>query len=162
VAERPAKPKHKPARSGRDDDRGGGRSRGELHLTDAERARRGKGKRAGAGRRSVDVSRLPASQHGFSRPTQPVVREVAIGDSIVVSELAQKMAVKGAEVVKALFKMGVMATINQTIDHDTAALVVEEMGHNPVRASERDAEEQLISHIEAPEGERKARPPVVT
>ena len=163
VAERPAKPKHKPARGGgRDDDRGGGRSRGELHLTDAERARRGKGKRAGAGRRSVDMSRLPASQHGFSRPTQPVVREVAIGDSVVVSELAQKMAVKGAEVVKALFKMGVMATINQTIDHDTAALVVEEMGHTPVRASGRDAEEQLISHVEVPEGDRQARPPVVT
>ena len=161
AAERPAKAKHKPARGGRDDDRGPGRSRGELHLTDAERARRGKRKGAG-GRRSVDMSRLPASQHGFSRPTQPVVREVAIGDSVVVSELAQKMAVKGAEVVKALFKMGVMATINQTIDHDTAALVVEEMGHSPVRASGRDAEEQLISHVEVPEGDRQPRPPVVT
>ena len=161
IAERPAKPKHaKPARGGgRDEDRSG-RSRGELHLTEAERARRGKQRKGG--RRMADASRQGATQHGFSRPTAPVVREVAIGDSIVVSELAQKMAVKGADVVKALFKMGVMATINQTIDNDTATLVVEEMGHTAVRASARDAEEQLISHAEAPEGERKPRPPVVT
>jgi translation initiation factor IF-2 len=69
---------------------------------------------------------------------------------------------KGAEVVKALFKMGVMATINQTIDHDTAVLVVEELGHKAVRATEDDAELALAAHIEAEQGERSPRPPVVT
>jgi len=87
-----------------------------------------------------------------------------IGDNNLVTDLAQKMAVKGAEVVKALFKMGVMATINQTIDHDTAALVVEELGHNPVRATENDAEAALQTQTQTAEleGEKVTRPPVVT
>jgi translation initiation factor IF-2 len=90
-----------------------------------------------------------------------MTREVAIGDSIIVADLAQKLALKGAEVVKALFKMGVMATINQAIDHDTAVLVVEELGHTAVLATENDAESALVAHVEL-EGESKARPPVVT
>ncbi len=72
----------------------------------------------------------PHRQRLHARPTAPIVREVAIGDTITVADLAQKMALKGGDVVKALFKMGVMATINQAIDHDTAALVTEELGHN--------------------------------
>ncbi|HEX6363468.1 MAG TPA: translation initiation factor IF-2, partial [Albitalea sp.] len=99
---------------------------------------------------------------GFTRPTAPVVRDVAIGETITVAELAQKMALKGSEVVKALFKMGVMATITQTIDHDTAALVTEEMGHNPVRADEGDVETELLAHVEQPQGDTAPRPPVVT
>jgi translation initiation factor IF-2 len=90
-----------------------------------------------------------------------MTREVAIGDSVVVADLAQKLALKGAEVVKALFKMGVMATINQTIDHDTAVLVVEELGHTAVRANENDVEDALIAHAEQA-GEGEPRPPVVT
>src|SRR5690606_18610221 len=101
-------------------------------------------------------------QHGFSRPTAPIVREIAIGDSIAVSELAQKLAMKGSEVVKALFKMGVMVTINQVIDHDTAVLVVEELGHKAVRAAEDDAEQALVAQLEEVQGEKKPRPPVVT
>ena len=66
----------------------------------------------------------------LERPTAPIVRDVAIGETITVADLAQKLALKGGDVVKALFKMGVMATITQTIDHDTAALVTEELGHN--------------------------------
>jgi len=131
---------------------------GELHLTDAERARRSTRKKP---RQKVDLSQLTA-QHGFSRPTTPVTREIAIGDSIVVADLAQKMAVKGADVVKALFKMGTMVTINQAIDHDTAALVVEELGHTAVRAEEKTAETALAAHAEAGEGDRSPRPPVVT
>jgi len=130
---------------------------GELHLTDAERARRSTRKKP---KQKIDLSQL-TSQHGFSKPTAPVTREIAIGDSIVVADLAQKMAVKGSDVVKALFKMGVMATINQVIDHDTAALVVEELGHKAVRAEEKTAETALAAHTEA-EGERASRPPVVT
>src|SRR3546814_7215432 len=64
---------------------------------------------------------------GFTRPTAPVMREVAIGEAITVADLAQKLAMKGGDVVKALFKMGVMATITKSIDHETAVLVTEEL-----------------------------------
>jgi translation initiation factor IF-2 len=156
---------------GRDRDEGPGGKRfaaGELHLSEADRARRSN-KRGKSGKGAVrEVSRggSPAAggAHAFSRPTAPVVREVVVGDANVVAELAQKMAVKGSEVVKALFKMGVMATINQTIDHDTAVLVVEELGHTPVDASQNDAESALAAHTQNAEldGERSTRPPVVT
>ncbi len=134
-------------------------SGGELHLTEAERARRAGRRKPGKGK--PEAGRAAAGQHAFSKPTAPVVREVAIGDSIVVADLAQKLAVKGADVVKALFKMGVMVTINQGIDHDTAVLVVEELGHQAVRATENDAETKLVAQAEAV-GERVPRPPVVT
>src|SRR5690606_7389158 len=94
--------------------------------------------------------------------TAPVVREVAIGDAITVADLAQKLALKGGDVVKALFKMGVMATITQTIDHDTAVLVTEELGHTAVRADANDAESELLAHVEDVQGEETPRPPVVT
>ena len=130
----------------------------ELHLSQEGSARRTGRKKPRA--RPSEPSRSGGS-HGFSRPTAPVVREVAIGDSISVADLAQKMAVKGAEVVKALFKMGVMTTINQVIDHDTALLVVEELGHSAVKATENDAEVDLLAHADTT-GDRESRPPVVT
>ncbi|RBH68954.1 translation initiation factor IF-2, partial [Xanthomonas oryzae pv. oryzae] len=100
--------------------------------------------------------------HGFERPTAPVVREVAIGETITVADLAQKLALKGGDVVKALFKMGVMATITQSIDHDTAALVTEELGHKAVRADNADFEDALLAHAEDAQGDTTTRPPVVT
>src|SRR5690606_5773513 len=136
---------------------------GQLHLSDSERARRGAaGARKKTRTRAAEPARTGGGQHGFSRPTAPIVREIAIGDSIAVSELAQKLAMKGSEVVKALFKMGVMVTINQVIDHDTAVLVVEELGHKAVRAAEDDAEQALVAQLEEVQGEKKPRPPVVT
>jgi len=78
------------------------------------------------------VLALIDASHVIERPTAPVVREVAIGETVTVADLAQKLALKGGEVVKALFKMGVMATINQSIDHETAALVAEKLGHKVV------------------------------
>jgi hypothetical protein len=90
-----------------------------------------------------------------------MVREIAIGDAITVADLAQKLALKGGDVVKALFKMGVMATITQTIDHDTAVLVTEELGHKAVHADANDAESELLAHVESA-GRPGARPPVVT
>jgi translation initiation factor IF-2 len=157
--------KHKRARGShrmRDEDDEGSarRAGGELHLTDAERARRSTRKRS---RPRVDLSEI-TGQHGFSKPVSPVMREIPIGETIVVSDLAQKMAVKGSEVVKTLFKMGTMVTINQTLDHDTAALVVEEMGHKAVDLEERTAETELAAHVvtDAAEGEKAPRPPVVT
>ena len=154
--------RHKPRHAGgpreREADGAGRFLGGELHLTAEERARRS-GRKKTKGK--PDLTRITA-QHGFSRPTAPVVREIALGDAIVVAELAQRMAVKGADVVKALFKMGVMATINQVIDHDTAALVVEELGHKVVRADAKDAETALTAQTEAGQGEKESRPPVVT
>lgn len=147
-----------PARPG-GDDAASRFGRGELHLSDAGVARRGARKKPG--QRRQEASRSGGGSHAFSRPLAPMTREVAIGDTIVVADLAQKLALKGAEVVKALFKMGVMATINQTIDHDTAVLVVEELGHTAVRASENDVEDALIAHVEQT-GEGELRPPVVT
>ncbi|MCK7593287.1 translation initiation factor IF-2 [Pseudomarimonas salicorniae] len=152
----------KPARVHvRDDDDSSSRfAKGELHLSKAMAARRGAASKR-RGRPAKEQSRQSGGPHGFSRPTAPVTREVQIGDSILVTELAQKLAMKGGEVVKALFKMGVMATINQAIDHDTAVLAVEELGHRAVRASDDDAEQALIAHAEV-EGEKHTRPPVVT
>ncbi len=131
---------------------------GELHLSDAGHARRGATKRKP--RRQIEPARAGTSAHAFSKPVAPMVRDVPLGETIIVSELAQKMAVKGADVVKALFKMGVMATINQVIDHDTAVLVIEEFGHRAVAADENDAESEL-SRVEV-QGEKSPRPPVVT
>ena len=101
--------------------------------------------------------------HGFEMPTQRVIREVAIPPAITVGELAQKMAVKASEVIKALFNMGVMATINQNIDQDTATLVVEEMGHIAKPLNENQLEEALLGEIvKRQEGEAEPRPVVVT
>jgi translation initiation factor IF-2 len=170
-ANRGGKARHGGGGGGRDRDEGPGGKRfaaGELHLSEADRARRSskRGKPGKGSSREVSRGGAPSSggPHGFSRPTAPVVREVVVGDANVVAELAQKMAVKGSEVVKALFKMGVMATINQTIDHDTAVLVVEELGHKPVDANQNDAESALAAHTQNAEldGERSTRPPVVT
>jgi translation initiation factor IF-2 len=163
--EAPSPHRQKPARTphrGRGDreEEGGRYVGGELHLTDAERARRSSRKKTRIVR--GEPSSVASGAHGFSRPVAPQVRDVEIGDNILVADLAQKMAVKGAEVVKALFKMGVMATINQSIDHDTAALVVEELGHNAVRAEEKGAETTLLAQQAGRGGEGTTRPPVVT
>jgi translation initiation factor IF-2 len=134
---------------------------GQLHLGDGAGSRRAKKKPRG---KPVEV-RAPTGvgSHGFSRPVGPMLREVAIGESITVADLAQKLAVKGAEIVKSLFKMGVMATINQVLDHDTAVLVVEELGHKATRAAETDAESVLGALTTNEAGaDTSVRPPVVT
>ena len=135
---------------------------GQLHLAagDAGAAAR-RARRKPRPRPMVQETRSSSGPHGFSRPVGPQTKEIAIGDNIMVSDLAAKLAVKGAEVVKALFKMGAMATINQVIDFDTAALVVEEMGHKLVRAADKDAESVLVART-AVKGEGEIRPPVVT
>ncbi|MFL0797631.1 MAG: translation initiation factor IF-2 [Cellvibrionaceae bacterium] len=102
------------------------------------------------------------NRHGFKRPTGKIVHDVEVGESIVVSELAQKMAVKSGEVIKRLMKMGEMVTINQSIDHDTAVLIIEEMGHKTVAVSENAVEEQLEQVVKAVEGDMESRAPVVT
>jgi len=114
-------------------------------------------------KRRVKSRALPSSaegKHGFEMPTAPVVHEVGIGETITVAELAQKMAVKANEVIKTLMNMGVMATINQPIDQDTAVLVVEEMGHTPKLLKENQIEANLQGEQAAADAE--PRPPVVT
>ncbi len=101
-------------------------------------------------------------EHGFKEPTGPIVHEVTIPESITVAELAKKMSVKAAEVVKVMFKMGAMVTINQVIDQDTAVLVVEEMGHTPKPLHENAVEEALMESMQQGEGTREGRAPVVT
>ncbi len=101
------------------------------------------------------------NQHGFQSPTGPIVREVTIGETITVADLAAQMSVKGAEVVKFMFKMGSPVTINQVLDQETAQLVAEEMGHKVKLVSENALEEQLAESLKF-EGEAKSRAPVVT
>lgn len=161
-------PRHKTRGShamvaGVEDDDAANRFAGQLHLSATDRARRTSSTRGKSKpRRQAEQSRSGGGAHGFSRPTAPIVREVAIGETITVADLAQKLALKGGDVVKALFKMGVMATINQGIDYDTAALVTEELGHTVVRTNVNAAEDALIAHAEEVQGDRVARPPVVT
>ncbi len=130
--------------------------RKELHVADGAVARRRK-----SGTRTKHSAR--PSEHGFSRPTAPVTREIAVPETITVSDLAKLMAVKAAEVIKAMMQMGMMVTINQSVDQDTAILVVEEMGHAARPAEEKNLEQELIAEDEgAVTGEQTTRPPVVT
>ncbi|MFG0381470.1 translation initiation factor IF-2 [Pseudomonas sp. zbq_18] len=101
------------------------------------------------------------NQHGFQSPTGPVVREVSIGETITVADLAAQMSVKGAEVVKFMFKLGTPVTINQVLDQETAQLVAEELGHKVKLVSENALEDQLAESLRY-EGEAVARAPVVT
>ncbi|MDS4043143.1 MAG: translation initiation factor IF-2, partial [Candidatus Competibacter sp.] len=103
----------------------------------------------------------PMPRHGFAKPTGPMVREVVIPETISIADLAQKISVKATEVIKIFLKMGLMVTINQTIDQDTAAMAVEEMGHTYKLLKENALEEELTAETGGG-GEAMPRPPVVT
>jgi len=141
-----------------EDDRHTKYGRQELHVAKDKAGRRKKKKAPRSG-----VAIRTSGEHGFERPTAPVVREVDVPEAISVGDLAQKMSIKGTDLIKSLMKMGIMATINQSLDQDTAVLLVEEMGHVAKIVSEHDLEAQ-IEELAAREvsGERVARPPVVT
>jgi translation initiation factor IF-2 len=130
--------------------------RQELHVAGDVSSRYKKKRRT----KARPVTAAAEGKHGFEMPTAPVVREVGIGETVTVAELAQKMAVKATEVIKVLMNMGVMATINQPIDQDTAVLVVEEMGHTPKVLKENQIETDLQGA--QAEAELEPRPPVVT
>ena len=159
VTENPRRKDKEKSRRSDDDDRPRRGKGGKTARQDDTRGRRGKaGKRAPAGRgRSGGPN-----QHGFEKPTAPVVHEVNIPESITVAELAKKMSIKAAEVIKVMFKMGAMATINQVLDQDTAVLVVEEMGHKAIPMQENAIEDALIESVQAAQGEKVGRAPVVT
>ncbi|GAA0503368.1 translation initiation factor IF-2 [Tatumella terrea] len=104
-----------------------------------------------------------ALQQGFNKPAQVVNRDVVIGETVTVAELANKMAVKGSQVIKAMMKMGAMATINQVIDQETAQLVAEEMGHKVILRRENELEEAVMSDRDlGGNTEAESRAPVVT
>ena len=132
--------------------------REELHVSDSKR-----GSRKSRKQKSKPVVKVE-TEHGFTKPTAPVIHEVQVPESITVAELAQRMSIKATEVIKELMKMGVMATINQQIDQDSAMLVVEDMGHKPVAAKEDDVEANIMETLEVDslEGDMEPRAPVVT
>ena len=129
--------------------------RKELHVASDKSGRR---RKKPGGRRVLTGT---SSKHGFERPTAPVVREVLIPETITVAELAQRMSVKAAEVIKAMMNLGSMVTINQPIDADTAFLLVEEMGHKPKIVRE-DAIEASLQEVHVDQGDLEPRAPVVT
>ena len=136
------------------DDRDHGK-RKELHVASDKRGRRKPKARS-------RTQRVEASgKHGFERPMAPVIREVLVPESISVAELAQRMAIKAAEVIKVMMNMGAMATINQAIDQDTAILVVEELGHTAIAFEENDIESKVVKHVYDSESS-VTRPPIVT
>ena len=166
VAPADAKPGEKPAKKAKrhrspDAEKGerGRHGRRELHVSaPSKRGRAGKG-----GRRTARDKAAGDSQHAFQRPTAPVIKDVEVPDTISVGDLAQKMSVKAGEVIKALMKMGMMVTINQVLDQETAMLVVEEMGHTAVVQKEEDVEVEILSAAdEEQQGDMQPRAPVVT
>ena len=120
----------------------------------------GRGRRA-VGRKSR--SKMASQQHAFEKPTEFISKEITIGVSNTLTDLAQKMSIKSAEIIKVLLNMGVMATINQVLDQDTSTLLVEEMGHIAVFVSEDAIEEDLAEELSSKEGKEKvSRAPVIT
>jgi len=116
-------------------------------------------------RKQLRAKKKPKEKrHAFERPTKPMVREVQIPETITVGDLAQRMAVKAADVIKTLMGMGVMATINQALDQETAVLVTEELGHKPRAVSEDAFEEEVLSEITGDDSgkEKIKRAPVVS
>ncbi|MCH8506333.1 MAG: translation initiation factor IF-2, partial [Ectothiorhodospiraceae bacterium] len=160
------KPKGKAARPSEDEEaarRRGGRAakkaredggRDELRMAPGRGGKRKRKDGKGGAAKSL--------QHGFEMPTAPVVREVQVPESITVGDLAQRMSVKAALLIKEMMKQGIMATINQVIDQETAVLLVEELGHKPKTVSDTAIEDNLVASVAEPEGEKVPRAPVVT
>ena len=119
----------------------------------------GRGRRGSARKSKSKLS----SQHAFEKPTEFIVKEITIGETNSVADLAQKMSVKSGEIIKILFNMGVMATINQMLDQDTSMLLVEELGHKSKFVSKDAIEEQLAESLSAKIGSKEiSRAPVIT
>ncbi|NCU10835.1 MAG: translation initiation factor IF-2 [Sphingomonadaceae bacterium] len=144
------------------DKSGGGERRhaGKLTVTRALNEDEGARARSLAALKRAREKERRAHFAGHSQPREKQVRDVIVPEAITVQELANRMAEKGADLVKALFKLGMMVTVNQTIDADTAELLVEEFGHNVQRVSESDVDIDTSEDVDAPET-LKPRPPVV-
>ncbi len=154
-------PAKKPAHPARDRKGGDERRSGKLTVTRALNEDEGARARSLAALKRAREKEKRAHFAGQSAPREKQVRDVVVPEAITVQELANRMAEKGADLVKALFKMGMMVTVNQTIDQDTAELLVEEFGHNIQRVSESDVDIDTSEDVDPPET-LKTRPPVVT
>lgn len=130
--------------------------RAKLVVTDDQRTRKLRGKRK-PGKAAEELS-----SHKFEMPATPIIRDVKISGPVTVAELANQMAVKSGELIKVLMKMGVLATINQVLDEDTAVLVVEEMGHKIEVVAEDALEQAVFDDYQELKGDRSLRAPVVT
>ena len=130
--------------------------RTELHVASEKSGRRRKKSRV---RTSIKAA---PTRHGFEMPTAPIVREVSIPETVSVGDLAQKMSIKATDLIKGMMGMGLMATINQVIDQDTAVLVVEELGHKPKLLQENELEAEVLQAVTQTERDTETRAPVVT
>jgi len=148
------KKKEQPGKPG-SDDRKTRYGRKELHVS-AEMTGRRKKKKPSR-RSSIEQS----GEHGFTRPTEAVVHEVSLPETITVAELAQKMSIKAAEVIKVMMNLGTMATINQMLDQETAQVVVEELGHTVKLINDDELERSIVADSDD-EGEGTPRAPVIT
>lgn len=162
VKEGVAKPAAKDAKKGKSNNK---------EWTDAENKKRGlktrgdvgggQGWRAPKGKNKSHRSDDDDQQHAFTAPTEPIVHEVLVPETITVADLAHKMSVKSGEVIKTLMGMGMMVTINQVLDQETAIIIVEEMGHKASAAAPNDPD-AFIAEAEHAEAVMETRPPVVT
>ena len=130
--------------------------RTELHVATEKSGRRRKKSKV---RTSIKAA---PTRHGFEMPTAPIVREVSIPETVSVGDLAQKMSIKATDLIKGMMGMGLMATINQVIDQDTAVLVVEELGHKPKLLQENELEAEVLQAATQAERGTETRAPVVT
>ena len=128
----------------------------QLHVSEGKKRRKKKSKFS---RPEIVVSE---TKHGFEKPTAPIVHEVILPETVTVSELAQKMTVKATEVIKVLMGLGVIVTINQSLDQETASIVVEELGHKVKLQGDEDFESELLSSIDLDQFDQHPRAPVVT
>ncbi|CAM4253934.1 translation initiation factor IF-2 [Vibrio agarivorans] len=140
---------------------GGGNRRKKKKQPARDDNRGGRNQRGGKGRNKGKLAKPTSMQHGFDKSATVAKQDVVIGETVVVSELANKMSVKATEVIKVMMKMGAMATINQVIDQETAQLVAEEMGHKVILRKENELEEAVLSDRDN-DAEVSPRAPVVT
>ncbi len=148
--------KPRTGKKGKDKDKSTRYGRQELHVASEKSGRRKKKPR----HRSKIIPTVE-TQHVFEKPTEPVIKEVEIPESISVGDLAQEMSVKATEVIKLMMGLGSMATINQMLDQDTATLVVEEMGHKVKLINESALEDEVVFAAKE-SGEQVSRAPIVT
>ena len=141
--------------------RAGKKGFGQKGRDEDDRSDRGDRRGKAGSRKAVKARRQP-NQNGFQKPAAPVARDVVIGETITVGELAQKMAVKAAEVIKFMMKQGAMATINQVIDQETAQLVAEEMGHKVILRKENELEQEVLNERDSADLKPEPRAPIVT
>lgn len=141
------------------------KSNKNTHINTPEKGRKvkgGKGKKGKQKNRAFEIPILE-TKHQFEMPLAPTIKEITLPENIIVSELAQKMSIKAAEVIKYLMKLGLMTTINQSIDQETALILVEEMGHKAIIQSDDNLEQEMLSLVvEKDQREQFPRAPVVT